>query len=83
MYLCIYLQVFLQNRFLEIELESVSQRVYAFKIFIDENFMLSNSLSKSLSQDFAVGTVVKNLPASAGDMGLIPGLGRSHMLPSN
>ena len=25
---------------------------------------------------FLGGTVVKNLPASAGDMGLIPGLGR-------
>ena len=25
------------------------------------------------------GPVVKNLPASAGDMGLIPGPGRSHM----
>ena len=33
--------------------------------------------------DFFGGTVVKNLPASAGDMGLIPGLGRSHMPRSN
>ena len=31
---------------------------------------------------FPGGLVVKNLPASAGDTGLIPGLGRSHMLPS-
>ena len=29
--------------------------------------------------DFPDGTVVKNLPASAGDMGSSPGLGRSHM----
>ena len=29
------------------------------------------------------GPVVKNLPANAGDMGSIPGLGRSHMLRSN
>ena len=27
--------------------------------------------------DFAGGSVVKNLPANAGDPGLIPGLGRS------
>ena len=27
--------------------------------------------------------MVKNLPANAGDMGSIPGLGRSHMLQSN
>ena len=36
-----------------------------------------------LQGDFPGGGVVKNLPASAGDMGLIPGLGRSHMLQSN
>ena len=29
------------------------------------------------------GTVVKNPPANAGDTGLSPGLGRSHMLRSN
>ena len=33
--------------------------------------------------DFPGGTVVKNLPANAGDTGLIPGLGRSHMPWSN
>ena len=33
--------------------------------------------------DFPDGAVVKNPPASAGDTGLIPGLGRSHMLWSN
>ena len=30
--------------------------------------------------DFLGGSVIKNLPANAGDMGLIPALGRSHML---
>ena len=30
--------------------------------------------------NFPGGPVVRNLPANAGDMGLIPGLGRSHML---
>ena len=34
-------------------------------------------------RDFPGGTVVKNLPANAGDMGLIPGPGRSHMPWSN
>ena len=29
--------------------------------------------------DFLHGLVVKNLPASAGDVGLIPGPGRSHV----
>ena len=29
--------------------------------------------------DFSGGPVVKNLPSNAGDMGLIPGPGRSHM----
>ena len=28
---------------------------------------------------FPSGPVVKNLPANAGDTGLIPGFGRSHM----
>ena len=32
---------------------------------------------------FLGGAVVENLPANAGDTGLSPGLGRSHMLRSN
>ena len=32
---------------------------------------------------FPGGAVVKNLPDNAGDMGSIPGLGRSHMPQSN
>ena len=34
-------------------------------------------------QDFAGGTVDKNLPANAGGMGSIPGLGGFHVLWSN
>ena len=34
-------------------------------------------------QDFLGDPVVKNLPANVGDMGLTPGLGRSHMLRIN
>ena len=33
--------------------------------------------------DFPGGAVVKSPPANAGDMGSIPGLGRSHMPRSN
>ena len=38
---------------------------------------------KSGERDFPGGTVVKNLPANAGDTGSIPGPGRSHMVRSN
>ena len=34
-------------------------------------------------EGFPGGTVVKNPPANAGDKGLSPGPGRSHMLRSN
>ena len=34
---------------------------------------------KSFMWGFPGGTVVKNLPANAGDTGSCPGLGRSHM----
>ena len=34
-------------------------------------------------RDFPGGAVVKNLPANAGDTGLNPGPGRSHMPRSN
>ena len=36
-------------------------------------------LFKNLCQDFPSGSVVKNLPANARVLGLIPGLGRSYM----
>ena len=38
---------------------------------------------KTQEQDFPGGSGVNNLPANAGDVGLIPGLGRSHVLWSN
>ena len=40
-------------------------------------------LIKNGCWDFPGGAVVGNPPASAGDMGLSPGPGRSHMLWSN
>ena len=33
-----------------------------------------------LEQDFSGGPVITNLPANVGYMGLIPGMGRFHML---
>ena len=39
--------------------------------------------SKVVKPDFPGGAVVKNPPATAGDTGLSPGLGRSYMPPSN
>ena len=42
-----------------------------------------NRYLKQVVPDFPGGTVDKNLPANAEDMGLIPGPGRSHMLWSN
>ena len=44
---------------------------------------LSFSASKMGQGDFPGGAVVKNLPAKAGDTGLTPGPGRSHMPWSN
>ena len=38
---------------------------------------------KKEAQDFPGGTVVKNPPANAGDMGSSPSLGRFHMSRSN
>ena len=44
-------------------------------------FMITTVLTlKNIIQDFLGGPVVKNLPANAGDLGSIPGPGRSHML---
>ena len=41
------------------------------------------ALEEVLSRDFPGGAVVKNPPASAGDMGSSPGPGTSHMLRSS
>ena len=40
-------------------------------------------LKRPQLRDFPGGAVVRNPPANAGDTGLIPGPGRSHMLRSN
>ena len=45
--------------------------------------MLALATPKRSGRGFPGGSVVKNLPANAGDMGSIPHLGRSHMPGSN
>ena len=51
--------------------------------------MLLNYFTKTLKNmydilwDFPGGPMVKNPPTNAGETGLIPGLGRSHMLQHN
>ena len=47
------------------------------------NSGVENRMVKEMKRDFPGGAVVKNPSASAGDMGLSPGPGRSHMPRSN
>ena len=52
----------------------------------NENTFVNEKKKKEqnfLNPGFPGCLVVKNLPANAGDMGLIPGLGRSHMQQSS
>ena len=42
-----------------------------------------DEVSENKLRDFPGGAVVKNPPVNAGDMGSIPGPGRSHMSWSN
>ena len=53
---------------------SVSFKFITTKIFL---------IKEKWGRGFPGGTVVENLPANVGDMGLSPGLGRSHMQRSN
>ena len=45
--------------------------------------LAGRGLHLKLNLGFPGGLVVKNLPANAGNIGLSPDLGRSHMLHSN
>ena len=42
--------------------------------------MFGTGVKKVLGRGLPGGSVLKNPPANAGDTGLIPGLGRFHML---
>ena len=44
---------------------------------------LGGKVKESFPRGFPGGAVVKSPPANAGDTGLSPGLGRSHMPRSN
>ena len=46
-------------------------------------FKRKHEYQKESKQDFHDGVTDKNPPANAGDMGSIPGMGRSHMARSN
>ena len=52
-------------------------------IFSDYITTEGRRLKMALDRDFPGASVVKNLPANAGDMGSSPSLGTSHMLQSN
>ena len=59
---------------------SSKRKVYSNIILSQEIRKISN---KKSNLGFLGGTVVENLPANAGETGLSPGLGRSHMPWSN
>ena len=52
------------------------------KVYLPSNHRVKGEI-KTKWRDFPGGTVAKNPPANAGDTGLIPGPGRSHMPWSN
>ena len=56
---------------------------FSFNIHLVHGSVFSEPLINTYWLDFPAGAVVKNPPASAGDMGLSPDLGRSHMPQSN
>ena len=56
---------------------------YRLKVRGWKKIFHANGNQKKAGQGFPGGAVVKNPPASAGDTGLSPGLGRSHMPRSN
>ena len=51
------------------------------KMLITANYQ--RNANQNYNEGFPGGAVVENLPASAEDMGLSPGLGGSHMPRSN
>ena len=46
-------------------------------------YMIKNKTKQNILSDFPGGPDFRNLPANAGDTGLIPGQGGSHMLRGN
>ena len=52
-------------------------------LFLKRALKAQRSYYQEISKGFPGGSVVRNLPANAGDTGLIPVPGRSHMPWSN
>ena len=52
-------------------------------LFLKRALRAQRSYYQEISNGFPGGSVVRNLPANAGDTGLIPVPGRSHILWSN
>ena len=61
--------------------EDLDTNVYSS--FIHNSPKLETTQMSISKRDFPGGAVVKSPPANAGDMGSIPGPGRSHMPQSN
>ena len=60
-----------------------SKNIKALNVLISYRILNKIFDNKKVQRGFPGGAVVENLPANAGDMGLSPGLGRSHMPRSN
>ena len=50
---------------------------------MENNMDVSQNIKNRTTRDFPGGTVVKNPPANAGDLGSSPFPGRSHLPQSN
>ena len=57
--------------------------IFSVQLLFKKRLYLEALNQRGEKRDFLGGAVVKNLPANAGDTGLSPGLGRSHMAQSN
>ena len=59
--------------------QGFEQPIFTYEILYQLKSMTSHTTYQEYMWDFPGGSVVKNPPASAGDIGSIPALGRSHM----
>ena len=63
--------------------EMHTEKWLKWQIFCYIHFVIIKKTKTKGDKGFPGGSVVKNLPASAGDAGLIPGAGRAYILWSN